>query len=242
MADRALIYHSLIGILRFLQGVSGFRVRVLLTAFEPYEQWAENSSWLTLVELLRGSLDFMEVVTRRYPVDLPRLRQRLLTDLRSGFDTVLHLGQCPGSPVIKLEPVATNFAGRVDHEGAQLRPILHESPLAYQSDLPVGRWVGLLRDQALPAAVSYHAGTFLCNATMYLSLHHGQQLPHGRRVGFVHLPLTTQQVAHSSTPLPCLPVTTLAQAVRLLLQDLAGLGPPAQPRRLLDNYLTPPVP
>ncbi|HAC91137.1 MAG TPA: hypothetical protein DCF63_10985 [Planctomycetaceae bacterium] len=77
-------------------------VRILLTAFEAYEQWSENSSWLTLIELLKDRLHQGDLVTRRYPVDLPSLRERLYQDLQMGFDTVLHLGQSPGSPNIKL--------------------------------------------------------------------------------------------------------------------------------------------
>jgi len=28
--------------------------RVLITAFEPFDRWSENSSWLALVELTRS--------------------------------------------------------------------------------------------------------------------------------------------------------------------------------------------
>lgn len=197
-------------------------MKILLTAFEPYEQWAENSSWLTLIELLKDHPTRHELVTRRYPVDLPRLREQLYTDLQRGFDAVLHLGQCPGSPAIKLESLAINFAGRVEHCGDELKAILEHAPLAYRSLLPLGRWAELLRGSSIPTAVSYHAGTFLCNATMFLSLHYGQTLKHGERVGFVHLPLATQQVAHSATALPSLPVPILASAVRMLLEDLVS--------------------
>jgi pyroglutamyl-peptidase len=195
-------------------------VKILLTAFEPYEQWADNSSWLTLVELLKNRPDRHELVTRRYPVDLARLRDQLFSDLQQGFDAVLHLGQCPGSTTIKLESLAINFAGRVEHSGQELKAILERGPLAYRSQMPLGRWVQLLRERSIPASVSYHAGTFLCNATMFLSLHYGQNLRHGTNVGFVHLPLATQQVANQPTAMPSLPVQVLASSVRILLEDL----------------------
>jgi pyroglutamyl-peptidase len=196
-------------------------VKILLTAFEPYEQWTDNSSWLTLVELLKNRPESHELVTRRYPVDLTRLRDQLYSDLQRGFDAVIHLGQCPGSPTIKLESLAINFAGRVEHSGQELKAILEQGPLAYRSQMPLGRWVELLRDNSIPASVSYHAGTFLCNATMFLSLHYGQNLKHGARVGFVHLPLATQQVANNPTALPSLPVQILASSVKILIEDLS---------------------
>ena len=197
-------------------------MRILLTAFEAYEQWSENSSWLTLIELLQTQSHQADLVTRRYPVDLVGLRERLYRDLQLGFDAVIHLGQCPGSPSIKLEMLAVNFAGRVESNGEELGVIVDDGPLAYRTQLPMGRWADLLRQNSIPAAVSYHAGTFLCNATMFLSLHYGHQLPKCPQVGFIHLPLTTQQVASSASSIACLPVETLARAVRLLLDDLSA--------------------
>ncbi len=198
-------------------------MKILLTAFEPYEQWAENSSWLTLVELLKDRPACHELVTRRYPVDLASVRERLYRDLGQGFDAVLHTGQSPGSTAVKLESLAINFAGRVENGGEELSSILDNSPLAYRSQLPVGVWASRLREKAIPASVSYHAGTFLCNATMFLSLHYGQELPHGGRVGFIHLPLATQQVVNGSPAMPSLPVELLSTAIRIILDDLSSI-------------------
>lgn len=195
-------------------------VKILLTAFEPYEQWTDNSSWLTMVELLKRRPANCQLVTRRYPVDLPGVRESLHRDLEQGFDAVLHLGQAPGSTAIKLETVAINFAGRVDNSGEELNNILEDSPLAYRSQLPVGNWANILRQNDIPATVSYHAGTFLCNATMFLSLHQGQRLRHAGRVGFIHLPLTTRQAASGLVSMPSLPVEVLASAVRMIIDDL----------------------
>ncbi len=197
-------------------------MKILLTAFEPYEQWPENSSWLALVDLMReGSLCF-DLVTRRYPVELPVLRERLYADLQQGFDAVLHMGQAPGTPVVKLETVAVNFAGRVENCGEELSEVLENGPAAYRSKLPLGNWANLLRENSIPAVVSYHAGTFLCNATLYLSLHYGRTMRHATNVGFIHLPLTTKQVASAALNMPSLPVEVLASAVRLLIDDLCS--------------------
>ncbi|MCA9161188.1 MAG: hypothetical protein KDA72_22815, partial [Planctomycetales bacterium] len=89
------------------------------------------------------------------------------------------------------------------------------------SAMPLGRWAEMLRQAGIPAVVSYHAGTFLCNATMYLTHHWCQVNRHPIQVGFVHLPLSTEQVVGCGRSLPSLPLATLAQAVRLLIEDLA---------------------
>ena len=83
--------------------------RVLLTAFGPIDRWSENSSWLALTDLTSWYDDTAEIVTRRYPVDLTRMSQEQLQDqLRDNYDLAIHLGQSPGSPLIKLERVGLN--------------------------------------------------------------------------------------------------------------------------------------
>lgn len=196
-------------------------VRVLLTAFEAYDEWTENSSWLTLVELLKDRPTAVELVTRRYPVELKALQERLYHDLQKRPDVALHLGQSPGGAVLKLEAIALNVAGCVEHAGRQLPPLVESGPLAFHSQMPLGHWEQTLRSAGIPAAVSYHAGTFLCNATLYLTHHWCAEHGHAMPAGFVHLPLTTEQVAGSGRTLPSLSVTSMARGVRLLLEELA---------------------
>ncbi|MCC6508654.1 MAG: pyroglutamyl-peptidase I [Pirellulaceae bacterium] len=195
-------------------------MRVLLTAFEPYGQWPTNSSWLTLVELLRIRPPTSWLVTRRYPVDFDRLHSALYKDLSQGFDAVLHLGQAPGSATVRLETLAVNAGGSMSESGEGVERLIVDGPEAYRSHMPLNRWSQRLREQAIPTQISYHAGTYLCNAIMYLSHHWVAQSDRIIPVGFVHLPLATEQVVTSSQPLPSLPVATLAQAVAIILDDL----------------------
>ncbi|MEC8558236.1 MAG: pyroglutamyl-peptidase I [Planctomycetota bacterium] len=196
-------------------------MNILLTAFEPYGDWNENSSWLTLMEFLKDSPANLNLVTRRYPVELQALKERLAKDLEERFDAILHLGQAPGSSSVQLESIALNVACCVEDQGEELPPIEPEGPLAFKSRMPLGRWAELLRAEKIPASVSYHAGTFLCNATMYLSHLSYEKDPAAPFIGFVHLPLATEQVAASQRPTASLPIKTMAQALELLLLDLA---------------------
>ena len=206
-------------------------MRLLLKAFEPYAHWTNNSSWMVLTELLKDLPPGKSLVTRRYPVDLIALQDRLAKDLSRDFDAILHLGQSPGASSIKLEAIAVNAAGCVDDRGDELDEIVPSGPVAYRSNMPLQRWAALLREQNIPTVISYHAGTFLCNATMYLSNH---QLQHRLAksttsgsakclIGFVHLPLATEQVAQRGHSLASLPLNTLVRAVQLLLDDLQKL-------------------
>ena len=104
--------------------------RVLITAFEPYDRWPENSSWLALEDLTRWYDGDVEITTRRYPVDLTRMSETLRKDMQSNFDFAVHLGQSPGSTLIKLEAVALN----VRSDGS---PLISDAPEAYRSSVPL---------------------------------------------------------------------------------------------------------
>ena len=152
----------------------------------------------------------------------PSRAQRRNRLLKHPWDAILHLGQSPGIGSIKLETIALNVAGCVSDEGEELPAIISDGPLAFQSKMPLGRWAKMLREKKIPATISYHAGTFLCNATMYLShAFYSDEAP-APEIGFIHLPLATEQVAAMHRAAPSLPTPIMAQAVRLILDDLIG--------------------
>jgi pyroglutamyl-peptidase len=194
---------------------------VLITAFEPYDHWPENSSWLTMVELTKYLPDQPKVTTRLYPVDFVALREKLAADLSLNFDYALHLGQNPGSGRIVLEAVGINVGGPPDQMPDAYEPLVKEGPVAYRSPLPLAAWAAKLRRAGIPAQVSYSAGTYLCNATLYLSHYLAEQQGLKTRCALVHLPLETSQVVAVSGDAASFPRATLAGAIRLVLDELA---------------------
>src|SRR5258707_10929703 len=98
--------------------------RVLLTAFEPYDRWKANASWLALVEVTRHLPERPHITTRLYPVDFSEMKQRLANDLSEKFDFALHLGQAPGSSRIQLEAIGLNIGGSSSQSPDQYRPLV----------------------------------------------------------------------------------------------------------------------
>ena len=139
---------------------------ILITAFEPYDRWPENSSWLALVELTRDLPAGSKVVTRRYPVDFELARLRLAEDLAADYDFALLLGQSPGIGRIHLEVIGINVGGHSSLLPDQFQPLVPEGPPAYRSSLPLASWAAQIRQLGIPCQVSYHAGTYLCNALL----------------------------------------------------------------------------
>ena len=141
--------------------------RILITAFEPYDRWPDNSSWLALTDLMRWYDGDAEITTRRYPVDLSRMSENLRKDLQANFDYAIHLGQAPGSTHIRLESIGLN----VRSNGS---PLIAKAAEAYRSGLPLDHCHRVLIAAGIPSEVSHHAGTYLCNAALYLSQHYSQ--------------------------------------------------------------------
>jgi pyroglutamyl-peptidase len=192
---------------------------VLLTAYEPYEGWPTNASWSALVELTRDLPSMPRITTRLYPVDFELMREQLAQDLQANYDYALHLGQAPGSARIQLEAIGVNVAC---HQRGQLAPppIMADGPMAYRSSLPLADWCTKLRNAGIPAEVSFHAGTYLCNAALYLTHYFSERMGLNTRATFLHLPLEPAQVIHELRDLPSMPATTSAMALRLLLAEL----------------------
>ncbi len=162
--------------------------RVLITAFEPYDRWPENSSWSALIDLTHWYDGPATIVTRRYAVDLTRMSQNLRKDLQDDFEFAIHLGQSPGHPLIKLEAVGLN----VRSDGS---PLIDGAPDAYRSPLPLEKCCRSLLEAGIPSEVSHHAGTYLCNAALFLSQHYARSFGMKTKSAFIHMPLTPAQAA-----------------------------------------------
>lgn len=196
---------------------------ILVTAFEPYDDWEENSSWLALVELTKNLPDEPVVTTRRYPVDFDGMRRQLSKDLGDGYDYAIHLGQSPRDAQVTLEAIGINVRGDREQSPERYGPLVIDAPPAYQTDLPLAQITERLRSENIPTRVSYHAGEYLCNATLYLSQHLAIQKGMKTKSLFVHLPLSVLQVTPRMPQQATLPIETSAQAIRLILDELDQL-------------------
>lgn len=198
--------------------------RILLTAFEPYEPWLANASWLALAELLRELDSPLSITTRLYPVELDAMKAKLAADLKGNFDCVFFLGQSPRSTCIELEEFAVNIAtpGKSLEATSSPKAICETGPAAYRTQLPLQHFARVLRDGGIPARVSYHAGTYLCNAILYWSHQLISDLELSTKATFVHIPLDTSQVLELDEPTAFMPKEMVARALSILLELVAS--------------------
>lgn len=192
--------------------------RILLTAFQPFGVWTENASQLCLSRLVPLLGLDVSATVRIYPVEFAAARPLLEADLRNGFDLAVHLGQVQNSARIRLEAVGLNVGvnpGTAESDAFRLDAT---GPAAYQSSLPLANWAEVLRTEGIPAYVSYHAGTYLCNATLYWAQHFIRQQGLSTEVCFVHVPLDISQVAGLPSDYMTLPSDLVARALARLIE------------------------
>ncbi|QDU57463.1 pyroglutamyl-peptidase I [Aeoliella mucimassa] len=199
--------------------------KVLLTAYAPYDDWSANASWMVLQEVTRDLPAEIELVTRLYPVDFAEMTNRLGQDLTSDIDIAIHLGQAPGNSRIDLESVAINCGKLRDQRPEEAWPLVEGGPVAYQSSLPLAEWARQMRSEGVPAEVSHHAGTYLCNAILYMSHHLSVENALGVQSAFMHVPVAPEQVIARRMDLASLPIAETARGLRVVLDDIAARVP-----------------
>jgi pyroglutamyl-peptidase len=202
-------------------------MRVLLTGFGPFPGVPANPSEMIAAELGARPRphDGIELVTRALPVEYEAAGagiRELISRIEP--DAVLCLGVAAGRAAINLERFALNLddAPIPDNAGQLLQgtAIVPDGPAAYQSTLPLDRMHAALVALDVPATMSNHAGTYICNHTFYAARHHIETLGHHAPCGLVHIPLPLELVSIQA-PAGALSLASIAAASEASLQILA---------------------
>jgi pyroglutamyl-peptidase len=195
---------------------------VLVTGFEAFGGHAANPS-LEVAKALDGRAVGEAVVrSATLPVHhaeaAPQV-SRLLDETNPL--AVVHLGLAGGRARIALERVAVNVMDfeTPDNAGYRARgePCVPGGPVAYFATLPLAAILAALLAEGIPAYVSNTAGTYLCNQTLYGTLHLLEQRGHPARAGFIHLPLLPAMVAASGLEQPSMDAGLMVRAVEIAL-------------------------
>lgn len=167
-------------------------MKILVTAFEPFGQSGRNSSLETMMTL-PDKIGECEIIKLMLPVIYDECAGILIDKIqRISPSAAVCLGQAEGRGMITPEYIAVNVkhSSLSDNAGKKftLEPIIPGAPDGYITTLPVGRITENMKNAGYPAAVSFTAGTFVCNDLMYQAIHFCRPL--GIRAGFIHLPLS----------------------------------------------------
>lgn len=195
---------------------------VLVTGFSPFGGDEENPSRLVARALDGARAQGLRVVGAVLPVEAHALAEALAPLWQREPAAILHLGLAGRRAQLAVERIAVNLYDFpiADNGGERLRDtaIVPGGPAAYWSTLDVSHVVSTLRHHGLPAHASLSAGAFLCNAAMYLSLHHLAEAGLGEvACGFMHLPYLPSQAAAKAPDTPSLALDAMVEAARIVL-------------------------
>ena len=169
--------------------------KLLITGFDPFGGETVNPSW-EAVRLLPEEIGACRLTRLQIPTVFGRAAETVLAaSEKLQPDVILCIGQAGGRSGVTPEVVAINLreARLPDNAGNQPTdvPVVENGPAAYFATVPVRAMVKAVNDAGISAALSYSAGTFVCNDVLYSLLHHyhGTQT----RVGFIHVPFLPEQ-------------------------------------------------
>lgn len=211
--------------------------RILFTGFERFGSDDANPTE-ALASVLDGlSIGSCTVISAKLPVrirSMPTTLRKLIDETKP--HAILLSGLWPGEPVIRLERLAINFAefGIPDNDGQLLsEKVSGNGQDAVRCTWPAERIEQALLSNGIPARLSEHAGTFLCNAALYTALIYcgGKDLP----IGFMHVPYLPEQVSRLIQS-----VRTEQRIELYQRQDLASMALPVQMQaaRIVLNELS----
>lgn len=178
--------------------------KLLITGFDPFGGESINPAW-EAVRLLPDVIRDFELVKLEIPTVFGAAAQVVIDKAEEIHpDAIISVGQAGGRAAVTPEMVGINlrYASIPDNMGALPCdiPIAEGGPAAYFSTLPVRAMAKAICDAGLPGAVSYSAGSFVCNDVLYSLLHRFDGT--AVRAGFIHVPfLPEQTVDKPSLPL-----------------------------------------
>ncbi len=202
-------------------------MKILLTGFEPFGGSDLNPSAMVVEALAADPPPNVDLVTAVLAVVGEEAGDRLVRiaeDERP--DAIVMLGEATGRPGVTIEQVAINLRdyGMNDNAGNRVsnQPVVDAAPDAYFTTLPVEELVQAIRAIGVPAARSLSAGAFLCNEISYRVLHAEAIAKRRTPAGFVHLPRVPEQCVDTDAPHASMEVDRQIDAVRAILETLAG--------------------
>ena len=201
---------------------------VLVTGFEPFTPFKINPT----EELARtfegyriGGAVVRSAVLPVHHADAAARMRDLLVSVRP--DAILHLGLAGRRARLAVERVAVNVMDYAvpDNAGCQKtdEPCAVGGPAAYFATVPVRAIVERLVEAGIPAYVSDTAGTYLCNQTLYTTLHAVAGADTPPRVGFIHVPLLPSMVAAAGLDEPSMDLPLMRRAVEIALGVIAAV-------------------
>lgn len=197
--------------------------KVLVTGFEPFGKFSENSSWEVAWRVASSDVVGAEVIAERLPVSFTRVGETLRSAIELHTpDLLIMLGQTTATDCVRLERVALNMmdSRKADNDGyiADEEPIYEGEESALFTSLPIMSFRSAIEAQGIAVKISNSAGLYVCNRTYYEALRLCKE--RAMQAIFIHLPLFDGQQQPENIKKPTKPLADMAKAVQTIIEEI----------------------
>ena len=199
-------------------------MKILVTGFDPFDKDIINPAY-EAVKRLPDEIKEAKIIKLEIPTSFERSRIAIEEAIEKySPDVILSIGQAGGRNEITIEKVAINLleARIKDNDGYQPldKPIKEDGETAYFTNLPIKGMVAHIKENNIPANISYTAGTFVCNSVMYNILYLIDKKFPNIKGGFIHVPFLPEQ-AVLKNPIPSsMSLDIISKAIELAIEAI----------------------
>lgn len=191
--------------------------KLLITGFEPFGGEEMNPSW-EAVKMLPDTVGDYSLTKLLLPVAFGEAASAVLSkaaDIQP--DAILCIGQAGGRAAITPELVGINLRHAKIPDNKGFLPtdekIDESGSDAHFSTIPVRKIAAAIAATGIASDVSYSAGAYVCNDTLYTLLSHYNGTD--TRVGFIHIPYSKEQGKE-----PCMDISDIVRSLCVAIENI----------------------
>lgn len=201
--------------------------KIILAGYGSWAKASYNPAEAVAMEMGARNWTDCEVISHAMPVRSDTLVDEIdqLLKLHTP-DAWIGIG-VSSATLIEAEMVGINWCDFdvPDAAGQTLKnvKIVPNGPSAYEASLPNDEIVSAITQSGIPAAISHHAGTHLCNHMLYSTARLIEQNAMPTLSGFIHVPRSPANILEDRAHLrkPSMSLSTTCDAMALCIQTTA---------------------
>lgn len=204
--------------------------KILVAGYGTWAKATANPAEAIALDMGRRDWATCEVLGFGVPVDSAAIAAEIerLLELHTP-DAWIGIG-VSSAAIVQAEMVGVNWLDfdvpDIDGRTIKTEPIVKQGPAAYNATLPNAQIVDAIKQAGIPAALSFHAGTHLCNQMLYTAAGLIEQSGLSTLSGFIHVPRTPTnvlEVGETRPPKPSMCLSLSSQALVQCIETTAGI-------------------
>lgn len=196
----------------------------MTTGFEGFDKFKNNPSWNTVISL--PEVEDCIIERKQLPVTADGVSEIIGNLIRSfSPDIIISFGLAYGETAIRVERFALNIKDYKIEDNSGKSPsgdkIKNDGPDAFFVNTNPVKSVDNLIKANIPAYVSNHAGTYVCNTLMYEAMYCIHSLGKEIKFAFIHIPASSEMAVKEKNKIPpSFPQKMIDEAALIILNTL----------------------